>query len=172
MIKLKMLLFYKCIGDLESICFGYTLNIILSYKIRDSEFFQIKMELFFWIPNNNIIFIRSTLRYWDYLIPFGKPNQHQYERQRRPLIRQYYQEIIASNKGLTKKAFKNLLNRLYASDEEIQKIIDKITLCGEATVVNITRKDKSYCGSDDTLYALLLNMKTIWKFSINVRKNN
>jgi hypothetical protein len=62
---------------------------------------------------------------------------------------------------LTKKAFKNLLNRLYASDEEIQKIIDKITLCGEATVVNITRKDKSYCGSDDTLYTLLLNMKTI-----------
>ena len=61
---------------------------------------------------------------------------------------------------IDQKAFKNLLNRLYASDEEIQKLSTKLR-CGEATVVNITRKDKSYCGSDDTLYALLLNMKTI-----------
>jgi len=72
---------------------------------------------------------------------------------KKELILQYYQKVKASNKELTKKeAFKDLLNRLYSSDKEIQKIIDKITLGAEAAIVNIPREDKLHRGSADTLY--------------------
>ena len=55
-------------------------------------------------------------------------------------IQQYYQKIKSANKELTKKeAFKDLLNRLYLGNDEIQAIIDKITLGAEATVLNIPR---------------------------------
>lgn len=73
--------------------------------------------------------------------------------EKREIILHYFQKVKASNKELTKKeAFKDLLNRLYSSDSEIQKIIDKITLGAEATIVNIPRKDKLHRGSADTLY--------------------
>ncbi len=72
---------------------------------------------------------------------------------KKDLILQYYQKVKASNKELTKKeAFKDLLNRLYASDKDIQDIIDKITLGAEAAIVNIPRKDRLHRGSADTLY--------------------
>jgi len=72
---------------------------------------------------------------------------------KKQLIQQYFQKVKASNKELTKKeAFKDLLNRLYSSDKEIQEIIDKITLGAEATIVNIPKKDKLRRGSADTLY--------------------
>lgn len=69
------------------------------------------------------------------------------------LIQEYYKKVKASNKEFTKKeAFKDLLNRLYSNDNEIQSIIDKITLGAEKTVVNIPRKDRLHKGSADTLY--------------------
>ncbi len=68
-------------------------------------------------------------------------------------IGQYRQKILSANKELTKKeAFKDLLNRLYAGDENILKIVDKISLGAEASVLNIPRKDKIHRGSADTLY--------------------
>ena len=46
-------------------------------------------------------------------------------------IRQYYQKVKSANMELTKKeAFKDLLNRLYFGDAEIQNIIEfKNDLC-------------------------------------------
>jgi hypothetical protein len=73
------------------------------------------------------------------------------------LILEYYNKIKSANKELTKKeAFKDLLNRLYAGDKEILKLIDKITLGAESTIVNIPRKDKLHKGSADTLYNKVL----------------
>lgn len=87
---------------------------------------------------------------------------------KKELIHQYYQKVKSSNKELTKKeAFKDLLNRLYYSDKEIQKIIDKITLGAETTVVNIPREDRLHCGSADTLFNNIIiefenNLKTTY----------
>lgn len=68
-------------------------------------------------------------------------------------IKGYLQKIKSSNKELTKKeAFKDLLNRLYSDDEEIKKLIDKITLGSEKTILNIPRKQKTHRGSADNLY--------------------
>jgi hypothetical protein len=68
-------------------------------------------------------------------------------------IREYCQKVKSVNKELTKKeAFKDLLNRLYSGNAEIQKIIDKITLGAETTILNIPRKDKLHKGSADTLF--------------------
>ena len=72
---------------------------------------------------------------------------------KKELILQYFHKVKAANKELTKKeAFKDLLNRLYSSDQEIQKTIDKITLGAEATIVNIPREDRLHRGSADTLF--------------------
>lgn len=68
-------------------------------------------------------------------------------------IKDYLHKIKSSSKELTKKeAFKDLLNRLYSDDEEIKKLIDKITLGAETTILNIPRKQKTHRGSADTLY--------------------
>lgn len=73
--------------------------------------------------------------------------------QRAELINKYRNTVKAANKELIKKeAFKDLLNRLYAGEKEIERIIDKITGGSEATVLNIPRKDKLHRGSADTLY--------------------
>ncbi|OAV76156.1 Type I restriction-modification system methyltransferase subunit [Bacteroidales bacterium Barb7] len=72
---------------------------------------------------------------------------------KKEFIIHYYQKVKSANKELTKKeTFKDLLNRLYFGNAEIQGIIDKMTLGAEATVVNIPRKDKLHKGSADTLY--------------------
>ncbi|NUM31220.1 MAG: N-6 DNA methylase [Bacteroidetes bacterium] len=69
------------------------------------------------------------------------------------LIESYFKKVKTANKELTKKeAFKDLLNRLYAGDKEIEKIIDSISAGAEHTVINIPRKDKLHRGSADTLY--------------------
>ncbi|MGZ4048631.1 MAG: hypothetical protein ACXVNN_04660 [Bacteroidia bacterium] len=69
------------------------------------------------------------------------------------LIKEYFTKIKSANKELTKKeAFKDLLNRLYADNEETKSVIDDITLGAEKTIVNIPRKDKLHKGSADTLY--------------------
>jgi hypothetical protein len=69
------------------------------------------------------------------------------------LIAQYLHKVKEANKELTKKeAFKDLLNRLYAGDNTLLRLIDKITLGAESTIINIPRKDKLHKGSADTLY--------------------
>lgn len=74
-------------------------------------------------------------------------------KQRTELINNYRRKVKSANKELTKKeAFKDLLNRLYSGEKEIERIIDKISSGSEATVLNIPRKDKLHKGSADTLY--------------------
>lgn len=69
------------------------------------------------------------------------------------IILKYYNKVKSANKELTKKeAFKDLLNRLYSTDKDIEQIIDKITLGAETSILNIPRKDKIHRGSADTLY--------------------
>ncbi|MEK6614859.1 MAG: N-6 DNA methylase [Bacteroidota bacterium] len=72
---------------------------------------------------------------------------------RKRIIDNYFQRVRTANKELAKKElFKDLLNRLYSGQEDIEKIIDKITSGAEKTVLNIPRKDKLHKGSADTLY--------------------
>ena len=72
---------------------------------------------------------------------------------RSELINNYRFKVNSANKEFTKKeAFKDLLNRLYSGEKEIESIIDKITSGAETTVLNIPRKDKLHKGSADTLY--------------------
>ena len=68
-------------------------------------------------------------------------------------IKVFYQKIKSANKEFTKKeAFKDLLNRLYADNEETRKVIDAISSGAETAIINIPRKDKLHKGSADTLY--------------------
>ncbi len=68
-------------------------------------------------------------------------------------IIEFLHKVMHANKELPKKeAFKDLLNRLYAGDETIENIIDKISLGSETAVLNIPRQDKVHRGSADTLY--------------------
>ncbi|SRR6266446_100911 len=65
----------------------------------------------------------------------------------------FRQKVIAANKEATKKeAFKDLLNRLFANDEDTREVIDAISSGAEATILNIPRKDRKHRGSADTLY--------------------
>ena len=69
------------------------------------------------------------------------------------LILKYRDRVKSANKELPKKeAFKDLLNRLYYGDKEIEKIIDKISGGSETSVLNIPRKDKLHRGSADSLF--------------------
>jgi len=81
------------------------------------------------------------------------------------LINDYYKIVRRANKETPKReAFKDLLNRLYARDESIIKIINEITLGAEKAVVNIPRKDILHRGSADTLYN-----KVIIEFENNLK---
>ncbi len=67
-------------------------------------------------------------------------------------IKEFLQKIKNANKEFTKKeAFKDLLNRLYADNEETRSVIDAISSGAEHTILNIPRKDKVHRGSADTL---------------------
>lgn len=69
------------------------------------------------------------------------------------LINEFYIKVRKANKETPKReAFKDLLNRLYAGDEIIEKLIDEISLGAEKAIVNIPRKDILHRGSADTLY--------------------
>src|SRR5690348_4358658 len=86
---------------------------------------------------------------------------------RSELIKSYYKKVKTANKELTKKeAFKDLLNRLYSGENEIEKIIDAISAGAERTIINIPRKDKLHKGSADTLYN-----KIIIEFENDLRVN-
>lgn len=73
--------------------------------------------------------------------------------QKTKLIEEFYRKVKQAQKEATKKeAFKDLLNRLYSTEQEILNIVDKITLGAEATILNIPRTDRLHRGSADTLY--------------------
>lgn len=75
------------------------------------------------------------------------------ESNRAEIINRYRQTVKSANKELPKKeAFKDLLHRLYAGDKNVERLIDKMSLGSETTVLNIPRKDKLHRGSADTLY--------------------
>lgn len=68
-------------------------------------------------------------------------------------IKEFLGKITSANKEFTKKeAFKDLLNRLYAENEETKSVIDAISSGAEYSILNIPRKDKVHRGSADTLY--------------------
>ncbi len=68
-------------------------------------------------------------------------------------IKDFRQKVKAANKEFTKKeACKDLLNRLYADNDETRKVIDAISSGAETAIFNIPRKDKLHKGSADTLY--------------------
>lgn len=92
--------------------------------------------------------------------------------QRAELINKYRKTVKAANKELIKKeAFKDLLNRLYAGEKEIEHIIDKITGGSESTVLNIPRKDKLHRGSADTLYnQIIIEFENDLKISLKHAK--
>jgi type I restriction-modification system DNA methylase subunit len=92
--------------------------------------------------------------------------------QRIELIDNYRQKVKSASKELTKKeAFKDLLNRLYSGEKEIENIIDKITAGSESTVLNIPRKDKLHRGSADTLYnKIIIEFENDLKLSLKHAK--
>src|SRR5215204_6299627 len=81
-------------------------------------------------------------------------------------VEQFRLKVQAANKEATKKeAFKDLLNRLFADDEETSRVIDAISGGAERAIVNIPRKGKRHRGSADTLYN-----KIIIEFENDLRK--
>ncbi len=77
--------------------------------------------------------------------------------QRTELINKYRQKVAsASKESVKKEAFKDLLNRLYSGEKELEGIIDRITGGAEHTVLNIPRRDRLHRGSADTLYSRII----------------
>ncbi len=87
-------------------------------------------------------------------------------------IKAYHSIVKLANRELPKKeAFKDLLNRLYHDDKEIEKIIDKISLGAETSVLAIPRKDKLHRGSADTLYnKIIIEFENDLKLTLNHAK--
>lgn len=92
--------------------------------------------------------------------------------QRTEHIINYLQQVNSASKELTKKeAFKDLLNRLYAGNDEIRLMIDKITGGSEYAVFNIPRTDKIHRGSADTLYnKIIIEFENDLKSTLNHAK--
>ncbi len=88
------------------------------------------------------------------------------------LIFNYFHRVKSANKELPKKeAFKDLLNRLYYGDKEIERVIDKISLGSETTILDIPRKDKIHKGSADTLYnKIIIEFENDLKVTLNHAK--
>lgn len=88
------------------------------------------------------------------------------------LILNYFHRVKSANKELPKKeAFKDLLNRLYHGDKEIEHVIDKISLGSETTILDIPRKDKMHKGSADTLYnKIIIEFENDLKVTLNHAK--
>ena len=88
------------------------------------------------------------------------------------LILNYFHRVKSANKELPKKeAFKDLLNRLYHGDKEIERVLDKISLGSETTILDIPRKDKMHKGSADTLYnKIIIEFENDLKITLNHAK--
>ena len=68
-------------------------------------------------------------------------------------INSFRDRVLSASKEATKKElFKDLLNRLYTGNDEIEEIINSISLGAERTVLKIPRKGREHYGSADTLY--------------------
>lgn len=81
------------------------------------------------------------------------PQLNQMDTKKIEAIKIYRQNILKSNKELTKKEhFKDLLHHLYGGEKEIEKIINAISAGSEKTILNIPRQYKKHRGSADTLY--------------------
>jgi hypothetical protein len=82
-------------------------------------------------------------------------------------IQTFRRKVQAANKEATKKeAFKDLLNRLFANDEETREVIDAISSGAEVAILNIRRKNVKHRGSADTLY-----FKIIIEFENDLKKS-
>ena len=94
------------------------------------------------------------------------------KKDRKELINEYLIKIKSANKEFTKReAFKDLLNRLYSGNDEIEKIVDAITLGAETNIANIPRKDKLHRGSADTLYnRIIIEYENSLRNSLNHAK--
>ncbi|MCK9426890.1 MAG: N-6 DNA methylase [Ignavibacteriaceae bacterium] len=94
------------------------------------------------------------------------------DKEKTQIFKSYLSKVKSANKELTKKeAFKDLLNRLYGSDKEIEKIIDRITLGAEKSILHIPRKDKLHKGSADTLYnKIIIEFENELKTTLNHAK--
>jgi hypothetical protein len=69
------------------------------------------------------------------------------------LINDYREKILQASHEFTKKEiFKDLLNRLYNSNEDIKGVIDSISEGSERTILNIPRLNKYHSGRADTQY--------------------
>ncbi|MGE0083394.1 MAG: N-6 DNA methylase [Desulfococcaceae bacterium] len=92
--------------------------------------------------------------------------------QRTELINKYRQKVAsASKESVKKEAFKDLLNRLYSGEKELEGIIDRITGGAEHTVLNIPRKDRLHRGSADTLYnCIIIEFENSLKVSLKHAK--
>lgn len=88
------------------------------------------------------------------------------------LIKSYLKSVKEANKELTKKEhFKDLLNRLYAKEKSIIKIIDAISSGSEKTIINIPRQDRIHKGSADTLYnKIIIEFENDLKLTLNHAK--
>jgi type I restriction-modification system DNA methylase subunit len=81
-------------------------------------------------------------------------------------INDFRRKVESASKEATKKeAFKDLLNRLFATDEDTRGVIDAISSGAEAAILNIPRSDRRHRGSADTLY-----YKIIIEFENDLRK--
>lgn len=68
-------------------------------------------------------------------------------------INEFRKKVSVANKeAIKKELFKDLLNRLYAGNDETKAAIDQITGGAERAILNIPRKNKVHRGSADTLY--------------------
>jgi len=88
------------------------------------------------------------------------------------LIIEYLHRVQRANKETPKKElFKDLLHRLYAGENDIEKIIDAISSGAERAIVNIPRKDKIHRGSADTLFnKIIIEFENDLKVSFNHAK--
>lgn len=68
-------------------------------------------------------------------------------------IKNYCEKVENANVEATKReAFKDLLNRLFALNDETRSIVDVITSGSEKRILNIPRRDKLHRGAADQLY--------------------
>ena len=95
----------------------------------------------------------EKLRFSDNLLDSAAAMPPSHMTDRTEEIRNYREKVKRANVEATKReAFKDLLNRLYAHDDETKALIDVMTGGAERRIVNIPRKEKIHRGAADQLY--------------------